>query len=159
MAYACRDRIHKGGDTNYHIFLNSIEDINKIITGAELLTPENSKIVCSTKSGDKLLPGFTIGNSGDVPKHINFYTSTCFEGQDISDPIGEWIIVRDGWKKHTMIDITTSFIQIAGRIRDSKYRNQVTQILSLSRFKTAMSAEQYEREIMKELNNMQVYVD
>ena len=33
MASACRDRIMNGGDTNYHIFLNSIEDINKIILG------------------------------------------------------------------------------------------------------------------------------
>ena len=58
-----------------------------------------------------------------------------------------------------MVDITTSFIQIAGRIRDSKYRNQVTQILSLSHFDTALSAEQYEKEVMEELEKTQAYVD
>ena len=157
MANACRDRIKNGGDTNFHIFLNSIEDINKIIIGAEVLTPENTKIVCSTSSEEKLLPGFLV--AGDVAKPVNFYTSTCFEGQDILDVDGECIIVSDGWKKHTMIDITTSFIQIAGRIRNSKYRNQVTQILSLSRFKAAISAEQYEREVMDELEKMQAYVN
>ena len=159
MANACRDRIHNGGDTNYHIFLNSIEDINKIIIGAEVLTPDNTKIVCSTSSDEELLPGFPVGNAGDAAKLINFYTSTCFEGQDILDEDGESIIVSDGWKKHTMVDITTSFIQIAGRIRNSKYRNRVTQILSLSRFKTAISAEQYEREVMEELDKMRTYVD
>lgn len=159
MAHACRDRILNGGDTNYHIFLNSIEDINKIIIGAEVLTPENTKIVCSDRSEEILLPGFSVGNAGDKPMPINCYTSTCFEGQDINDENGECIIVSDGWKKHTMVDITTSFIQIAGRIRNSKYRNQVTQVLSLSRFNTAMSAEQYEKEVMDELNKTQAIVD
>lgn len=85
-----------GGETNYHIFLNSITDINKIIIGAEVLTPENTKMVCSVNSEEQLLPGFSIGNAGDAPKPINFYTATCFEGQDILDVDGECIIVSDG---------------------------------------------------------------
>ena len=99
MAKACRNRILDGGDTNYYVFLNSIEDINKIIVGAEVLSPKNARIICSINSKDKLLPGFSIGNAADSernPMPVNFLTSTCFEGQDINDPIGEPIIVCDG---------------------------------------------------------------
>ena len=162
MAKACRNRILEGGDTNYYIFLNSIEDINKIIVGAEILSPQNTRIICSTSSKDKLLPGFSIGNAADSesnPMPVNFLTSTCFEGQDIYDPIGEPIIVCDGWKKHTMVDISTSLIQIAGRIRKSKYTNHVTQVLSLSNYQVVMTAEEYEKDVMQELAREQAHVD
>lgn len=99
MAKACRNRVLDGGDTNYYVFLNSIEDINKIIIGAEVLSPSNTRIICSTNSKDRLLSGFSIGNAADSeinPMPVNFLTSTCFEGQDIIDPIGEPIIVCDG---------------------------------------------------------------
>ena len=131
MADLCRDRISKGGETNYHIFINSVEDIARIILGAGL-TPDNTKVVCSSSEGrrerneDKLPSGFTIGKAGDDPKTINFYTSTCFEGQDIFDEVGETIIVSDALKRQTMMDISTSFIQIAGRIRNSRYKNRIT---------------------------------
>ena len=147
MADICRDRISKGGETNYHIFINSVEDIARIILGAGL-TPDNTKVVCSSSEGrrerneDKFPSGFTIGKAGDDPKTINFYTSTCFEGQDIFDEVGETIIVSDALKRQTMMDISTSFIQIAGRIRNSRYKNRITQIFSNSRYRRGISAEE-----------------
>ena len=135
-----------------------------IILGAEL-TPDNTKVVCSSsdnsreKNEEKLPAGFSIGNAGDPPKAINFYTSTCFEGQDIFDEIGETIIVSDALKRQTMMDISTSFIQIAGRIRNSKYKNQVTQIFSNSRYRRDITAEQYEKETMEILDKVQMNID
>ena len=164
MVDVCRDRISNGGDSNYHIFINSVEDIAKIILGAEL-NQSNTKVVCSISEGsrkkneEKLPSGFSIGKAGDPPKTINFYTSTCFEGQDILDPVGETIIVSDALKKQTMMDISTSFIQIAGRIRNSNYKNQVTQIFSTSRYRQYISAEEYERQIMANLDEVQSYIE
>lgn len=164
MADLCRERISKGGETNYHIFINSVDDISRIILGAGL-TPENTRVVCSASEGsrkrneDKLPSGFTIGKAGDDPKPINFFTSTCFEGQDIFDEVGETIIVSDALKRQTMMDISTSFIQIAGRIRNSRYKNQVTQIFSNSRYRRDITAEQYERETMEILDKVQMNID
>lgn len=164
MADKCRKRIAEGGLTNYHIFINSVEDISSIITGADL-KPSNTKVVCSVSEGskkrneNKLPPGFFIGKAGDPPLPINFYTSTCFEGQDIMDEDGETYIVSDALKKHTMMDISTSFIQIAGRIRNSKYKNRITQIFSTSRYRRDITADEYERETMNNLDEVQKHLD
>ena len=112
MADLCRDRISNGGETNYYIFINSVDDISKIILGAGL-NPDNTRVVCSTSEGsrkkneEKLPSGFSIGKASDNPMPINFFTSTCFEGQDILDENGETIIVSDALKKQTMVDICT----------------------------------------------------
>lgn len=164
MAELCRDRISNGGETNYYIFINSVDDISKIILGAGL-NPDNTRVVCSTSEGsrkkneEKLPSGFSIGKASDNPMPINFFTSTCFEGQDILDENGETIIVSDALKKQTMVDISTSFIQIAGRIRNSKYKNLITQIFSNSRYRQDITAEEYERQIMANLDEVQSYID
>ena len=65
MAGICRNRIASGGECNYHIFLNSVEDIASIIRTAEL-TPENTRVICSQneetlrKNLGKLPEGFGI---------------------------------------------------------------------------------------------------
>lgn len=164
MANKCKERVVDGGDTNYHIFINSVDDIVAIILGAGL-SPDNTKVVCASSEGsgknnkEKLPEGFTIGKAGDPPKTINFYTSTCFEGCDILDEVGETIIVSDSLKRHTMMDISTSFIQIAGRIRNSKYKNKVTQIFSTSRYRMDLSAEEYERNTLETLDKVQGHID
>ena len=56
---------------------------------------------------------------------------------------GDPIIVNDSLNQHTMMDISTSFIQIAGGIRNSKYKNKVTQIFSSSRYGMDLPAEEY----------------
>ena len=161
MVSRCKERLLNGGDTNFHIFLNSVDDIGMIVSGAGL-TPDNTKIVCSTSEGnnnqDKLPPGFSIGKAGDPPKLFNLYTSTCFEGCDIFDEDGEIFIVSDALKPHTMMDISTSFIQIAGRIRNSKYKNQVTQIYSSSRYRKGITAEQYEKDTMEKLKEVEGWI-
>ena len=146
MASLCKARSTNGGESNYHIFLNSVKGITKIIRLANL-SPSEVRVVCSheersARRNQSILPvGFTIATTSDPVKPINFYTSTCFEGQDIYDENGRTFIVSDGIANHTKIDISTSLIQICGRIRDSHYKNQVTQIYASSHYKNVSLAE------------------
>ena len=153
MASICRERISKGGESNYHIFINSVKGIARIITRAGL-KQEDVRIVCST-SGDSharnlaILPvGFKIEKTTDPVKTINFYTSTCFEGQDIYDEIGRTFVVSDKYTNHTKLDISTTLLQICGRIRDSRFKNEITQIFSTSRY-TNVSFDEFVKSIRK----------
>lgn len=125
-ATLCRTAIDRDINGNLHFFINTVEGIAAIIQKSKL-TPEQVKIVASV-SGDskaknemKLGAGFEIGSPSDPPRKINFYTMTCFEGCDIFDKQGRIFIVSDGAKSHTLLDISTLFIQICGRIRDTMY--------------------------------------
>ena len=151
MARLCKSRVKNGGDDNYHTFINSVEGISKIIRRANLI-PTECRIVCS-KSADwlkenlsKLPDGFEIQTTLDPVKTFNFYTSTCFEGQDIFDQLGRTFIVSEKHKDHTKVDVMTTLPQICGRIRDSRYKNEVTQIYSVSPFKE-VALEEYKESI------------
>ena len=164
MAGVCRNKIIKNGDCNYHIFLNSVEDISSIIRTAKL-TPENTRVICSQsedtlrKNLGKLPEGFTISKALDELKPISFYTSTCFEGQDIIDNNGRTFIVSNARKEHTMIDISTSFIQICGRIRQSQYNDEIVHFYSTTRYNSEVSLEEFERATYKALEKAQGYAD
>lgn len=152
MASMCQSRIKEGGESNYHVFLNSVKGISRIIRLANL-TPENTRIVCSDSNSTNRLPaGFDIAKTTDEVKTINFYTSTCFEGQDIYDKNGRSFIVSEGYRDHTKIDISTTMIQICGRIRNSEYKNEVVQIYATSHYKD-VSLEEFEKELKKEVED------
>ena len=151
MARLCKSRVKNGGDDNYHIFLNSVEGISKIIRRANLF-PTECRIVCSQSADSlkenlaKLPDGFEIQTTLDPVKTFNFYTSTCFEGQDIFDQNGRTFIVSEKHKDHTKVDVRTTLPQICGRIRDSRYKNEVTQIFSVSTYKD-VTLEEYKESI------------
>ena len=133
---------------NLHIFVNSVEFIAKVIDTLKL-APEAVKIVCST-SGEsrqenqrKLGKDYPIGQPSDPAKKINFYTSTCFEGCDIFDPDGVTFIVSDGRKAHTLLDISTLFTQICGRIRDSRYKAQIVHVYSTTKYSKAVTLDEF----------------
>lgn len=165
MARICKCRVKYGGDENIHIFLNSVQGISRIIRLAGLV-PDDCRIVCSVsedaarRNSEKLPPGFSIGSTTDPVKLFNFYTSTCFEGQDIYDENGRTFIVSEKFKDHTKMDIQTSLLQICGRIRDSKYRTEITQLYAFSKYKE-VSREEFETEINREVaiaeQNAQAY--
>ena len=150
LAKIIREYIEGRAFGNLHIFVNSVTFIKKIIEYVGIL-PENVKVVCSTsnlKKGERsnqiiLGDDYPIGKPLDPVKKINFYTSTCFEGCDIYDPNGRTIIVSDGDKKHSLLDISTLFIQICGRIRDSKYNDTVTYIFSKTRYKGDVTLDEF----------------
>ena len=133
---------------NLHIFVNSVEFIAKVIDTLKL-APEAVKVVCST-SGEsrqenqrKLGNAYPIGQPFDPAKKINFYTSTCFEGCDIFDPDGVTFIVSDGRKAHTLLDISTLFTQICGRIRDSRYKAQIVHVYSTTKYSKAVTLDEF----------------
>ena len=61
-----------------------------------------------------------ISSINDSPKKINFYTSTAFCGADIFDKNEQIYVVTVSSRKHTYYDISTTFLQIIGRVRDCK---------------------------------------
>lgn len=148
MAELCRKRL-KGEDigSNWHIFLNSVEGIGWIIRNAGL-TPDNTRVVCSQSNGRQnaaKLHGFPISSTSDHVKMFNFYTSTAFEGCDIYDERGRTFIVSEPYKTHTMPDISTSFIQIAGRIRNSIYNGEVIHLYGTTGNHKTVSPDEFER--------------
>lgn len=115
-------------DYNVHIFMNSMKSISKVIRDMDL-DEEQYKVVCSEDSISKYKMLNCTKSVIDL-KRVNFYTSTCFEGVDIYDPKGKTIIVSDSNISTTMMDISTLFVQICGRLRDSIYKDQVTFIVN-----------------------------
>ena len=144
----CRKVLDKGLDYNLHIFVNSVEFIAKVIDLAKL-APEQVKTVCST-SGDnaevnrrKLGKAYAIGQPSDPVRKINFYTSTCFEGCDLYDENGVTFIVSDGNKSHTLLDISTLFTQICGRLRDSKYKGEIIHVYSTTKYSRDVTLDEF----------------
>ena len=118
---------------NLHIFVNSIEFIRSIVKNNKL---ENYRTVCSESSkekADKYKLNFSKAH-GPVAK-INFYTAASFEGVDLYDENGFTIIVADAKKENTLMDISTLMYQICGRIRNSKYNNQVLLLLDTRKYR------------------------
>ena len=158
MAKRCKNRLKYGGDDNYHIFINSVEGIARIIHLADL-SSEDCRIICSQSEGDrkkknleKLPDGFAIASTLDPVKLFNFYTSTCFEGQDIYDENGRIFIVSEKYKDHTKMDITTTLVQICGRIRNSKYNTEINQYYATSKYKD-VSFEEYMETVYRDLHS------
>lgn len=112
---------------NYHMFVNSVSTINRIIKRTNI---KDYKVVCSdsAKSRTKLKTGDTTSPI----KKFNFYTATAFEGCDIYDPKGKTIILCDTNIATTMLDISTLVRQISGRIRDSIYKDSIKMFLNTS---------------------------
>ncbi len=127
---------------NAHIFINSVDTIKALINHSKL-TNENCRGIWS-KHNKTDMPIERNCINDDVKK-INFYTSACFEGTDVKDEDGKIFIVSDGTKAHSTLDITTSFKQIAGRIRDSKYKDTIHHIYSSTRYENYSTYEDYQK--------------
>lgn len=129
------------------------------------LAPEQVKVVCSV-SGDngennqrKLGKDYPIGQPSDPVKKINFYTSTCFEGCDIYDENGVTFIVSDGNKSHTLLDISTLFTQICGRLRDSKYKGEIIHVYSTTKYSREVTLDEFVASTKKVLAEAVSYAD
>lgn len=120
---------------NYYIFVNSVQFIKEMIDLCNL-TEENCRVIYSEYNKTKLsIKRSSVTECKNDPKPITFLTSTCFEGCDIFDEIGYTIIVSDSSKTNTLMDISTSFIQIAGgRIRNSMYKNTAHHLYTKTRY-------------------------
>ena len=149
---------------NLHIFVNSVEFIAKVIDLAKL-TPDNVKVVCSTSGENsennqrKLGKDYPIGQPSDPVRKINFYTSTCFEGCDLYDENGVTFIVSDGNKSHTLLDISTLFTQICGRLRDSKYKGEIIHVYSTTKYSREVTLDEFVASTKKVLAEAVSYAD
>ena len=120
---------------NLHIFVNSVRFIAQVIKKYKL-SIDDVKVVCANNdlNQSKIGKKIPIGKPLDPVKKVNFYTSTSFEGCDIYDENGKTYVVSDGYRKNSLLDISTLFIQICGRIRNSKYNDTITYIFSSTRY-------------------------
>ena len=133
-------------DGNAYIFVNSLEFIKTLISGANL-DASNTRLIYS--KSNKVRLSIPNGKPEDQAKKINLITSTAFEGCDILDEDGRTIIVSDSSKQHTLVDISTSLHQIAGRIRNSKYASEIWHLFSSTRYSNDLTYEEYS-EVVKE---------
>jgi len=119
------------------IFLNSVKGIKKIIDSAEL-TEDDVKVVCSDNLRNaEQLGDISISKVTDPNAPINFFTKKGFQGCNLFSNNGLVIVVSDGQKKHTLVDISTTLHQIAGRLRENEefsniLRDQIWHIFSTS---------------------------
>ena len=151
-AMMCINRIKDGTGPNYHMFMNSVKGIADII-GKAKLTPDNCRVVCANtgKNKAKLPEGFTISSANDTVKTINFYTSTCFEGCDLLDWNSRTFIICDPNRPTTVLDISTSMLQICGRIRNSRNKGEMTLIYNTTRYEEEDSLDLYMKRIEAEI--------
>lgn len=132
---------------NLHIFINSFKTIKRIVNQFDKL---DYRVICSPNQKDKSSLNFQSVNS-DVRK-INFYTCTAFEGVDIYDKVGKTIVLSDDRLATTMMDISISIPQIAGRLRDSQYLNQLEYIYTSNKHRY-LGKNEREFELFKYNNN------
>ena len=156
--------LDKGLPHNLHIFVNSVEFIAKVI-GLAKLSPEQVKVVCSMSGENrennrrKLGKEYSIGQPSAPVKKINFYTSTCFEGCDLYDENGVTFIVSDGSKAQTLLDISTLFTQICGRLRDSKYKGEIVHVFSTTKYSREVTLDEFVAATKKTLQEAVEYAD
>lgn len=141
---------------NAYFFVNSVEYIKEIVK-LNKLNDSNTRAVWSKHN--KLNPGITLGASLDNPKKINFFTSTCFEGNDIYDENGIIYVISDGKKLHTLLDISTSLQQIAGRIRNTKYWDKIYHFYTTTRYDVNVTYDEYKEIIQDEIVKCKEYVE
>lgn len=135
---------------NAYFFVNSVKFVNKIIRKLNL-TKENCRVIYSKNNPAQLT--VPRGNTYDKPKKINFLTSTAFEGCDIYDANGKTYIVSDANNEHTLLDISTSVMQIAGRIRNSKYIGKMMHIYTTTRYNVELSYDEFKEACEAQVDN------
>lgn len=127
---------------NCYLFVNSVEFIKDVVEYCKL-TDDNSRAIWSINNKTKT--GLKRGLTTDNPKKINLFTSTCFEGADFYDEDAKIYIVSDGKKAHTLVDISTSFQQIAFRVRNTKHWDIITHIYQSTRYEVNISYDEYKK--------------
>lgn len=156
-----KDNLEGKSFGNLHFFVNSVEFIVDAIKKSGL-KQEQVRIICSNNlnvgkgkktNQAKLGVEYQIEDTTSKVKKINFYTSTSFEGCDIYDQQGRTYIVSDKQRSHTLLDISTLIIQICGRIRDSRYKLEVSHIFTETRYNKFLSLDEFKESTQRQLND------
>ena len=133
---------------NGHFFVNSVEFIKELV---QLLKLDDTNTRAVFSKYNKTNIGLKLSSTTDAPKKINFYTATCFEGCDLYDEEGRIYIISDKSKSHTLLDISTSFTQIASRIRNTKYWEHIGHIFTTTRYDIALTYNEYKVETQSQI--------
>lgn len=107
-----------------YIFINSVTSIKQIADTLKL-NPDDVKICCADRiRNNKLLGEYQIESVSSPNKKINFFTKKCFQGCNLFTNNGLIIVASDAYRTQTLVDISTTMEQIAGRIRiNDEYQN------------------------------------
>ena len=130
-----------------YIFINSVTSIKQIADTLKL-NPDDVKICCADRiRNNKLLGEYQIESVSSPNKKINFFTKKCFQGCNLFTNNGLIIVASDAYRTQTMVDISTTMEQIAGRIRindeyQNIFRNVIVHLFSTN--KNVMSDEEFE---------------
>ena len=142
---------------NAHIFVNSVKFIATMIKYFDFEETQCRAIWSkNNKEYKNYCAGIPNSDTLSKPKKINFYTSTCFEGCDLYDENGKIFIVSDSSKAQTLLDISTSIRQIAGRIRNTKY-DKIYHLFSNTRYNTDLSYEEFKEYALNEAEEAKKY--
>lgn len=125
---------------NAYFFVNSVEFIKEMVQECDL-SDENTRAIWSTNN--KTETGLQRSSTTSPSKRINMLTSTVFEGSDLYDENGHIFIISDSRKSHTLIDISTSFQQIAGRIRNTKHYSNIYHLYTNTRYDVGVTYEEF----------------
>ena len=130
-----------------YIFINSVTSIKQIADTLKL-NPDDVKICCVDRiRNNKLLGEYQIESVSSPNKKINFFTKKCFQGCNLFTNNGLIIVASDAYRTQTLVDISTTMEQIAGRIRindeyQNIFRNVIVHLFSTN--KNVMSDEEFE---------------
>lgn len=122
------------------IFLNSVTSIQQIVSTLEL-DPSIVKVSCADRLRNRILINkyeIEAASTELAPnKKINFFTKKGFQGCNMFTDNGLIVVASDGNRDSTLVDISTTLEQIAGRLRDNKnyhnvFRNSLIHIYSKS---------------------------
>ena len=141
VAYLTNQFLKGTQEGNAYFFVNSVEFIKNIVEACGL-TDETCRAIWS-QNNTKTKVGIKRSLTTDPIKKINFMTSTVFEGSDLYDKDAKIFIISDGKKAHTLVDISTSFQQIARRVRNTKYLDRVTHIYQSTRYSVNLTFDEY----------------
>ena len=142
----CHNAVTHNIPCNLHFFVNSVDFIGRVLHHARL-SPDEVKIVCSTSGTSEQINREKLG--GDY--------SIAFEGCDIYDKQGKIYVVSDGTARHHLLDVSTTIRQIAGRIRDTRYK-EITHIFSTVRYAEGITYPQFKAATEKELDKAERFV-
>lgn len=118
------------------IFFNSVTSIQQILSTLGLDNSE-VKVCCADRQRNRLILGkYEIESVSSPNKRINFFTKKGFQGCNLFTNNGLVIVASDGYKVNTLIDVSSTMEQIAGRIRENEHSHNIFRHILVHIFST-----------------------
>jgi hypothetical protein len=102
-----------------YIFCNSVRMIKQFLTTLKV-DPEDVKICCADRiRNKKILDEYNIESITTPNKRLNFFTKKGYQGCNLFTNNGLIVVISDSGKANTLVDVSTTLEQIAGRLREN----------------------------------------